>query len=138
MLLDIAKMHIPTGTSIKYLVQRIEVVGYRNIRGLFVDIWAYSNSVIPFVGQCSYDFWGPAQFSPYSSSHGGETPELAFHDSMSGITNFDRPEYPNEVVFFVEYNKQHKMVLYDGNGENIAEAEVGRRRSEYLKDHPIK
>jgi len=137
MLLNVDKMYLPKGTSVKYLVSRVEVQGYRNIGELYIDIWYYSNAIIPYAGNCSYEFWGPAQFGPYRSSHGGETPELAFQDAMSGITNFDRPEYPNEVVFFVEYSKQNRMIIYDGNGERVTKNEVAKRRSEYLTDHPI-
>jgi hypothetical protein len=131
--LDLRKITLAEGVSVKYLVSRIEVIGYRNIRGLYIEIWRNSLLTYPYVGKCSYDFWGPKQFGPYSSSHGGLTPEMAFDDAMSGITHFDRKEYPNSVVFFVEYDDDHKMVFFDGDGEQVTDEEVGRRRAEYLK-----
>ena len=58
---------------------------------------------------------------------------MAFRTAMQGITNFDKEEYPNEVVFFIK-TEDDESIFFDGNGIRVPYEEVLKRREEYAKN----
>jgi len=88
-----------------------------------------------FMGICNYEFWGPNQGDPYSSSEECDSIEDAVEDSLAAIRHHYRKEDPPDLMFWIKSNRWHPVEseYLDGNGHVLTYDEVMERRRKKLR-----
>ena len=67
---------------------------------------------------------GPGQFDPYRDLHSYPSVEQALHFSINGFRQNDKPDYPNDLVFWRSDNGTY----LDGNGKEVTIKENPRKK----------
>jgi hypothetical protein len=110
--------------EIEQLVTIYYIKYYRAPKDLKVEILQSLKDGM-FTGKCNYAFWGPDQFDPYRDSHSYPSVEQALHFSINGFRQNDKPDYPNDLVFWRSDNGTY----FDGNGKQVTIKEIQERRN---------
>ena len=87
-----------------------------------------------YLGLPNYDYWGPDQATPYKSVNPEDSIEDALASAISGITLFDKADFPNDCIFWVKYRGFEPILVMDGNGSEVTWRDANNRRDKYHQE----
>jgi hypothetical protein len=116
-------------SSISRVVEVFEV-NFKRSPTIKIKILEDNNGL--YYGISNHFFWGPEQGDCYRASGPKDSIENALNSSIQGLIEFDKKDYPDDVVCYVYESEDSREKIYiDGCGEEVSYKEIISRREKY-------